>query len=306
MSSPEYTLEEWLDHALGVKEIYSTKAIPSHSFPKTELLNQYIASIESRSFAEIKSLLRTFLIKSGESPWDDMVRNTLAQNENVEDLVNKKEFFRRMMTPGECVWEGITWILDLLPNHPKSAIAVIEAYDAAHYFELPDGRILSLMDAIAIIRAKFLHCVDGYGLLKTLDPRDIEYLVSSLFLQNGVKVRVTGGSRDGGFDIVVEEDSETQLNRTLIECKHIEKKVDVDVVRRLNGVLTENKASSGKIITSSTFTQPAKKFARDSARIELIDGVTLCKKLNEKHGADWFRFASIILRRTKEKLISLD
>src|SRR5262249_39598166 len=43
-------------------------------------------------------------------------------------------------------WEGVTWILDLLPNNPRAAIHTLEAYFEAHGLLLPDGRINGLFD----------------------------------------------------------------------------------------------------------------------------------------------------------------
>ena len=53
-------------------------------------------------------------------------------------------------------WEGITWILDLLPHWPSYALQALNAYFQAHCQHLPDGRLAGLSNAGAVIRAKFI------------------------------------------------------------------------------------------------------------------------------------------------------
>jgi hypothetical protein len=72
-------------------------------------------------------------------------------------------------------WEGITWILDLLPHWPAEALASIGAYQLAHAQDLPDGRHSSLGDAMAVIRARWVRNNSTAGSLKSvlsLGPRE--------------------------------------------------------------------------------------------------------------------------------------
>src|SRR5262249_3527589 len=125
----------------------------------------------------------------------------------------------RLMNSKAHTWEGMTWILDLLPEHPATALAAIEAYDLAHYLLLPDGRIDGLHDASAVIRAKYLNAISPETLVDSLTGLEFEFLAAALFIAEGFEVTVTKAARDGGYDLVALEDSPLSSERVLVECK---------------------------------------------------------------------------------------
>ena len=67
---------------------------------------------------------------------------------------------------------------------------------------------------------------------------------------------------DGGRDILVYIDLVVGRIPTLVECKKWgrERKVPVDMVRNLYGVLMAERANSAMLVTTSTFTYDAKSF----------------------------------------------
>ena len=107
-------------------------------------------------------------------------------------------------------------------------------------------------------------------LLHSLEPRKFEELVAELLRREGLVPQLTPTSRDGGRDILAFH--ETRLGRQLylVECKRNQPKrpVDVKVVRQLYGVLTQERATAGLIVTTSYFTRDALSF-RESIKHQM-------------------------------------
>ena len=97
-------------------------------------------------------------------------------------------------------WEGITWILDLLPDNPRKAVDALDAYFLAHIHFLPDGRMFGLEDAEAVNRQRYFHKDNPREVLFTLRPAEFEYLVAALYSKMGYEVSVTPVTSDGGID----------------------------------------------------------------------------------------------------------
>jgi restriction system protein len=104
--------------------------------------------------------------------------------------------------------------------------------------------------------------------LNGMDWREFEMLVGESFRRRGYAVTETGGSADGGVDLVLSRDGETYL----VQCKQWRAlKVGVTIVRELYGVMAARGAAGSFVVTSGTFTQEAREFAA-GRNIELIDG----------------------------------
>ena len=301
MTNPELTLDEWLDK-FYLHEKLGEKNPDYISFPSDQLFDEYLISISTRSEKDVKALLRNFLIHSCNFGIDDFRLQVLKQDHNFDEKSISNEYNRRLVNPSKDTWEGITWILDLLSSNPQTAISVIRAYNQARYFDLPDPTIQSLNDAIGIISARYLETTEGLHLLNSLTPRDFEFLIAGLYLNSEYEVSVTKMTRDGGYDVILVNDSDTKVERLLIECKLHKAKVGVQVINNLNGVLGNNGASRGVVVTNSKFSRPAIAFARKTARIELIDGLELCKRLNIEFGSNWLMFLPDIIMMIKKKL----
>jgi restriction system protein len=125
--------------------------------------------------------------------WRDRLQTS---REEFKTLHETSEYVRRLINRKLQTWEGMTWMIDLLPNHPATAIAAIEAYHLAHYDQLPDGRHHGLSDAVAVIRAKYIEAVTEDNLADTVGPRDYEFLVAALYLMSDYKVQVTRQTRE--------------------------------------------------------------------------------------------------------------
>lgn len=129
------------------------------------------------------------------------------------------------------------------------------------YGDKPDreqGRIITLCQDALIDAIK-----KDPSLLYGIDPRAFEELVADIFFRNGFEVELTAATRDGGKDIIAIKRGFGVPVKHLIECKRYKQdhKVSLDIVQRLYGVLCSDRASTGLVVTTSTFTKDALEFA---------------------------------------------
>ena len=109
-----------------------------------------------------------------------------------------------------------------------------KAYFLAHALELPDGRIVGIGDAQAVIRAMWIgNPVSGAEkreLVFQLGHRRFEHLLERLYAEMGFETTLTAPKGDGGRDVIATKDVPGEKQRTLIECKLWRKAVGVPVV----------------------------------------------------------------------------
>jgi restriction system protein len=301
MNIESQSLEEWLTN-LALPEKKRTPLFAGFRFPTDRNRDEYIASIKNRSDKDIRFLLRHFLLEGGSLGIDQGRMESYSSRKDFQSLYESSEYIRRLMNQRLETWEGMTWILDLLPHHPATAIAAIEAYNLAHYYLLPDGRCHGLSDAVAVIRAKYIEPITEDNLAETVEPRDFEFLVAALYLMSDYKVEVTRQTRDGGHDIIATKDERGFIERILVECKCTRSPVPVAVARSLVGTLDEFHATRGVLVTTSAFTAPTVAFAKKLARIELIDHPELCRRFNAVLGPSWTSRVSAIVTEVKARL----
>jgi len=97
-----------------------------------------------------------------------------------------------------------------------------------------------------------------------LSPRQFELTVAEILERLGWEIHVTPASRDGGKDIVAFLPTALGPHLCLIETKlfRLDRPVGVGIIRGLYGVVEDADASSGALITTSYFTDPAIQFAK--------------------------------------------
>ena len=108
------------------------------------------------------------------------------------------------------------------------------------------------------------------------NPTDFEHQVAGALERLGLAVEVVGGSADGGIDIVARDSTPITGGRYIVQCKRYREgqSVGVGVIRELYGAVQAEGADKGILVTSSSFTVPARKFA-EGKPLELIDGAGL-------------------------------
>lgn len=119
----------------------------------------------------------------------------------------------------------------------------------------------------------------------SLSPHRFEELVADTFCQLGYLCRLTPCSRDGGYDIVLLQNSTGA--QILVQCKRYakQKKVHVGHVRELLGVQLFEGAQRAIFVTTSSFTEPAVRMAKllearqNSFSMQLVDADSLVKAL---------------------------
>lgn len=295
--SRESTLDQWLSWVI---ERTSDREVIECMFPSDRHAKEYLQTIDSRTEQDVMTLLWNFMVPSG-SFGSDVTRLeyilelSKESPETFNSLLEKPYYLRlfrwsiseKLALP----WEGTTWILELLPNHPKRALDVIDNFLMSHFSLLPDWRISGLLDAAAVIRAKFIGTPETRSeltaYLQDLGHRQFEHLIERLFSKMGYNTILTAATNDGGRDIIAVREHFGQKEKTAIECKLYAQPVGVEYVRRVQGVVSYERYNKGILVTNSRFTKGARKVADTDQRIELIPGDTLVVLLNEYLGSLW-------------------
>jgi restriction system protein len=311
-------LEEWLDLVFDPPE---GKRFIDVRFPSDTHLEEYLSTIDQRSEEEVYKLLEKFLIPTGTLESDQLNLEFLRSDQGASSETFKRKiknrYYRRLIlyTSEKSQippWEGITWILDLLPHFPKKALEGLYAYILAHAQILSDNRYAGLHDAAVIIRAKFIGIpgtkeeVIQYSLLD-LSPRDFEHLVERLYHHMDYETELTPAQKDGGRDIIARKNAPGSLDHLRIECKRYNGPVGVSLVRSLLGVVSDEKVNKGVLVATSRFTEPAQKFAEHNPRLELISGEQLVILMNEHLGPHWpLHIESYIMdsQRQQQKILN--
>jgi restriction system protein len=275
------TLDQWLK-LLGNKRMF----VPYWEFPTDAHKNEYILTIHDRSETDFRNLTRCFLIETGFLGRDS--DGVMFRLELRRDL--QLEFDRRFLA-GQKPWEGITWILDLLPHHPEEALGVLKSYFYAHAQLLPDGRITGLWDAMSLIRARYLSVPQTSDeiskMMLSLNPREFEILIARLYEKMGYSVDITPYSKDDGADVICRHDSPGRRELLIVQCKRYSHNVGLAHFRDLLGTVTDRKATKGVLVTPGGFTKKAIEKSTSNPKIELLGGEELQQLLVQNLGANW-------------------
>jgi restriction system protein len=274
-------------------------------FPTDETYNEYLAVVGHRPDGETRRVIRRLLIPSGAIGADRLTLDTYLAIRNRREATDDAEEFRLNWLNSDYVqrvvryfggetddppWEGITWVLNLLPNHPRSALSVLDTYFQANP-QMTDNMIHAISDAEGIIRARYIGLPESSGgrlvTLREITWREFEQLVEHLYAEKGYRTELTRPTHDGGRDIIAELSGPGMQERILISCKQSRKNIGVSDVRDLDSVTTRQFANKGTLVTNSDFTRPAREEFAGNSRIELINGPELVVLLNEYLGWTW-------------------
>lgn len=106
-----------------------------------------------------------------------------------------------------------------------------------------------------------------------MSPGRFEEFVGFLFQQGGYSVKVVGQTGDQGIDIEMHHNTLHGPVRVVVQCKRYQGTVGQPIVREFYGSFAEH-AAEGYLVTTGTFTTPAKEWAA-SRPLKLIDGPAL-------------------------------
>lgn len=110
--------------------------------------------------------------------------------------------------------------------------------------------------------------------INTLSGIEFENLTHQLLLKIGFNVEQTKASRDGGIDLIAYSDKPFFKGKYIIQCKRYAGTVGEPIIRDLYGVVSNERANKGILITTGNFSNSALDFAKDK-NLELIDGIKL-------------------------------
>lgn len=293
--SPE--LQGWLNLIAQSDSLAKLTSLDQLRFPDDSLLAEYISVVRDRPEPEVTGILRQFLFPP---------TTFGADRRNFEMQLQVAGGWPQAPYPME-YWSGLLrnagghhpaqpglrWVLDLLPEWPEAALRVIEAYTLVFGQMLPDARLQGLADASTLIRSRYVEgdpqdAGAARATIANLRPRELEVLVAAAYKALGHETTLTPPTRDGGRDIEAQITRDGMVQRVLIECKHWSGTVGVETIRSLGGVVQDDRATSGVLITTSSFSPEARAFAERTAQLHLIDGDALIELLTRSLGASWF------------------
>jgi restriction system protein len=261
--------------------------VADYQFPSDVVRSTYLATIGARPEHEVRQLLYLFLLPGGGLGADRLTATSLILGGHLAHAFEEIDFVRRLISPALQTWPSNTWVLDLLPDHPRLALQALDAYLTAHIQFLPDGRLDGLCDAKAVIRARYLEKANPRDTLLALSPQDFECLIGELFRRMGYDAVLTPTSHDGGCDVHARRTQKGQAEHLWIECKRYDGNVGVRTVRALLGVVAASNATKGVLVTTGEFTSSALLFEQVSAQIDLVGFQALNRLLNEWFGSEW-------------------
>lgn len=213
--------------------------------------------------------------------------NEMSENESYYRIEN-----------GQDAWEGLTWVLELLPSRPYKAIKALESYLLAQP-NLPDDRIIGIEQCAEIIMAKFIDFENPLEKLTNLKPIEFEWLIEELYESMGYKTTWTPSTRDGGKDIIANIKRTDGNEVVYVECKlYKTTMLKIEAVRNLGYVMAENKVNRGVIFCTGYVNENIKKLDN---RIQIWSYEEINVLLNAHLGSEWVDRLDIILDNKRRK-----
>ncbi|ELC8442343.1 restriction endonuclease [Clostridium perfringens] len=284
--------ENWFLLVKNMEDVY-----PFCKIPYRQWVDEYIGDIKNKSVYEVKELIRC-LLRPFSRPLDTqnykITKFSIEKCGLDENIILENEHYMRIRD-GFYAWEGLTWIVGLLPNKPYEAINGLQSYIRAENMSLPDDRIIGIEQCIEIIIAKFIEFEVGIEELLKLKPREFEFLINELYKSMGYKTKLTKATRDGGKDIVAEINRFDRIERVYIECKLYDKtKLNIKDVAYLANTVLNDKINSGVIFCTGYVSDNLREYDR---RIHIVNFNEINMLLNAFLGLNWVNNLENIISR---------
>lgn len=301
------TFDEWLELVNSRQGVS-----PYFKIPYSEWVNDYLKEVHQKTNEEVKDLLRCLLApinRNMDNKMYETYKSLKIMNESIESNNKEKEMLAfycssfeknesiRRVEKGHYAWEGLTWILELLPDRPYKAIEVLKDYWSAELNIMPDDRIIGVEQCIEIILWKFINYEVPAKKLLELKPREFEILIEQLYKSMGYKTILTKETRDGGKDIIAEIDRYDGREEVYIECKlYKTSKLNNTMVNSFCNILSNNKANRGMIFCTGYVSEKLKKIDK---RIQILTYEEIIFLLNAHLGSNWLENLPYIVGREK-------
>lgn len=284
------SLDEWLSLLAHPPK---GKVFVRNTFPTDRHRDEFLSTLGTRSDAQVRMVLRHFLVCAGSNPMDAIHAAGVIALRLPATEHNRRLVLHRATGGRYPVWEGIGWVIDLLPGHPRRALDVLDAFFEVHFQHLTDNYLSGLFDSMAIIRQRYI--VDpsrqpaAEASFAALEWRELELLCGVLYEHMGFEVEVTPPSGDRGVDVIATRETLGQRERVVVQAKRYGRKTPVkrDNLVHLLGVVDRHRATRGVLITTGPVQRGARDLQKEDPRVEVIDAHDLASLLAEHCGADW-------------------
>jgi len=293
-------MEQWIELINGSEKVY-----PSTRIPYDAWLDEYLLNINDKSDIEVKNLLRLLLqpfttrldvmlydgiveIINDEIRWNALSEKDKAMYTNMFTNIEKN----RRLESGFEAWDGLSWVLQLLPFYPFKAIRALNAYLDAEIVTMPDDRIIGINQSIEIIEAKYITeirdspaSIIKENALLSLKPRKFEMLIEDLYQQLGYDTVLTPTSRDGGKDVIATIKREDGIERVYVECKlYKTTRLKTESVNALYGVICKDNINRGVMYCTGYISNSIR---THQERINIISLEEIITLLNDHLGYGW-------------------
>jgi restriction endonuclease Mrr len=208
--------------------------------------------------------VRADLKKKGIAVCRPQITVVVGQNRGDIDPELLRKLYDRARNRGAIDPRSYSDIYSFAKEHYDRAktIVIPSFHFADEEAQFPDLRIQELIDRLT----------QDATVAYTMSPRDFETVVARLLESFGYGVELTPQHRDGGHDIIAIRDG-IATSKLLIECKRFsqDRKVGVEVVRSMYGVVAREGATKGMVVTTGTFTRDAQEFLNSNRWV--LEGV---------------------------------
>lgn len=210
------------------------------------------------------------------------LQNWVSKSKDNEQLFNKltdENYLRKRLAeiPDMDKFKEAAWskIFKRISTEGDIVISYDKVVDCTN-----DGASRIITDTRVVNNTLLALAKKDPSMVYKMKPREFENLVAELFEKKGYSIKLTKETRDGGKDFFIVEQKELGDFLFYVECKKYaqHRPVAVNVVRELYGVIVQERATAGMIITSSYFSPDAKDFTKTiNHQMSLVDFAGLCK-----------------------------
>ncbi len=162
---------------------------------------------------------------------------------------------------------AVSLLVDLLANEGPDALSQVlsgQLYDLSTTISEPSTQLVTSVvpTIITANEALVTRLKKQPEAIYDLPPRRFEEVLAELLTDMGWEVELTQATRDGGKDILAYLNTDLGRLLCLVEAKKYrrDRKVGIDLVRKLYGTLCDSQANSAMLVTTSSFTSGAKEF----------------------------------------------
>lgn len=119
------------------------------------------------------------------------------------------------------------------------------------------------------------------AVFEVIEWRRFEALIEALFEQAGFQTKALSHGADGGVDVWLYAPGNAEQPVGIVQCKHHRKRIGVDKVRELRGVMAACAVRRGQFASTSGFTIEAETFARENG-INMLGGAGLLSMIAKR------------------------